>query len=92
MAVPHIISESRVNVFKFYENAEIHEAILAHNQIMRLAKVFPADQKQAAIAFAFQLCQKYATLITPNSTRYRVWVDVRCPHEIYADNPLLLMS
>jgi len=48
MAIPQIIAESRIKVFKFYENHRIHEAILVNNQIMRLAGVFETEDKQAA--------------------------------------------
>jgi len=78
MAVPQIFAESQVNVFKFYKNGAIHEAILVNNQILRLAGAFATDDKQAALKFAYKLCREYTTLITPNPFRYRVWVDVRC--------------
>jgi hypothetical protein len=92
MAVPHIISESRVTIFKFYENAEIHEAILVNNQIMRLAGDFATEQHQAAIAFAYKLCQQYPTVITPNASRYRVWVDVRCSEKFDIGKTLSLST
>ena len=92
MAVPHIVSESRVTIFKFYENREIHQAILVNNQIMRLVGDFAADQHQAAIAFACKLCQKYPTVITPNASRYRVWVDIRCSLTFDVNHPLSLST
>lgn len=88
MAVPHIISESHIQVFKFYESGAIYEAILMKNHIMRLAGVFSEEEKQKAIDFAYKLCREYPTLITPNPSRYRVWVDVRCPIKFDSGEPL----
>ncbi|MGF1458327.1 MAG: hypothetical protein ACFBSG_04805 [Leptolyngbyaceae cyanobacterium] len=78
MAVPHILAESQVKAFKFYEQGSIQEAILVNNQIMRLAGNFALEQKQAAFDLAYDLCQQYSTMITPGAKAYRVWVDVRC--------------
>lgn len=92
MAVPQIIAESQISIFKFYENGKIHEAILVNNQILRLAGIFEIDNKQSALKFAYQLCQQYPTLITPNPQRYRVWVDVRCQEQFAVGQPLQVPS
>lgn len=81
MALPDIVPESQINIFKFYENSEIHEAVIHKNCLMKLAGVFPAVDKQAAIDFAYQLCENHPTLLTPGASHYRVWVDMRCPQE-----------
>lgn len=92
MAIPQIVAESQVNIFKFYKNGEIHEAILVNNQILRLAGIFETDDKQSALKFAYKLCRQYPTLITPNPFRYRVWVDVRCPEKFAVGTPLTASS
>lgn len=92
MAVPYIISESQVQVFKFYENAAIHEAVFVNNRIMRLAGVFAADDKQSAFEVAYQLCDEYPTLLMPGQSQYRVWVDVRCIKDFAAVSKPLASS
>jgi len=92
MAIPQIIAESCIKVFKFYENHRIHEAILVNNQIMRLAGVFETEDKQAALEFAYRLCQRYSTIVTPNPLRYRVWVDVRCTENFAVGKPLKMSA
>ncbi|MEM1291499.1 MAG: hypothetical protein AAGH67_08505 [Cyanobacteria bacterium P01_H01_bin.162] len=81
MALPDIMPESQVNIFNFYENHAIYEAVLHKNRFMKLAGVFLAVDKQGAIDFAYQLCENYPTLLTPGSSQYRVWVDMHCPQE-----------
>jgi len=66
MAVPHILPESNVKIFKFYDSAAIHEAVFIENTIMRLVGIFSIDQKREAFDFAYKLCQEYATLMTPS--------------------------
>jgi hypothetical protein len=78
MAVPHILPESKVSIFKFYDNDAIHEAVFVDGKIMRLAGKFAATHKREAFNFAYGLSQKYFTLMTPGANYYRIWVDIRC--------------
>ena len=90
MAVPRVVPESQVSVFKFYDDQAIHEAVLWENTILRLAGVFDSDQKREALDFAYGLSQDYATLITPSATLYRIWVDIRCRRNFNLSMPLPL--
>jgi hypothetical protein len=81
MAVPYIVPESTVSIFKFYDGDAVHEAVFANGRVVRLAGIFSAHQKQEAFAFAQDLCQAHFTVMTPGSILYRVWVDVRCPRD-----------
>ncbi len=88
MAVPNVIPESKVNVFKFYDNHAVHEAILFQGRILRLAGIFHSNKKSEAFNFAYTLCQEFFTLITPSSSVYRVWVDIRCRDTFNLSFPL----
>lgn len=88
MAVPHVLPESQVSIFKFYDNYAIHEAILVTGKIMRLAGVFDGDRKREAFSFAYDLSQWYQTLITPSGSSYRIWVDIRCRDEFQLSQSL----
>jgi hypothetical protein len=92
MAVPHVLPESQVKIFKFYDNQAIHEAILVEGRLMRLAGVFSSDQKREAFDFAYELCQQYFTMITPSATVYRIWVDIRCRQDFRLSLPLPLTA
>jgi len=92
MAIPQIVAESQISIFKFYKNGVIHEAILVNNQILRLAGVFEIDDKQTALKFAYKLCREYPTLVTPSPFIYRVWVDVRCQEKFAVGMPLPALS
>ena len=81
MALPEIVPESKIKIFKFYENSAIHEAIIHKNCLMKLAGIFPSNEKQVAINLAYQLCENYPTLLTPGASESRVWVDMRCPQK-----------
>ncbi len=82
MAVPHILPESQVGIFKFYDKNAIHEAVIVNGKIMRLTGIFSAIQKREAFNFAYGLSQKYFTPMTPGADRCRVWVDVRCETDL----------
>lgn len=88
MAVPHVLPESKINVFKFYDNHAIHEAILFQGNIMKLAGIFSGEQQQEAFDFAYTLAQDFFTLITPSSAVYRIWVDIRCRQDFRISFPL----
>lgn len=78
MSIPRVVPSSQLAIFKFYDNYEIHEAILYGNTIMRLAKVLPAENRDEAYQFACKLSQQYTTLLSPCPNIYRIWVDIRC--------------
>jgi hypothetical protein len=88
MAVPRVVPESQISVFKFYDDRAIHEAVLWEGTILRLAGVFDSDQKREALEFAYGLSQDYATLITPSAALYRVWVDIRYRRDFNLSLPL----
>lgn len=81
MSLPCIVPASRLDIFKFYQDEAIYEAIIYKNTILKLAKVVPIQKSDDAYQFAYQLSQEYTTLISPCSLVYRVWVDARCPKD-----------
>lgn len=88
MSLPRIAPVSKLGVFKFYDNYAIHEAVLHEGTILKLAMVFQAEQREEAFRFAFQLSQKYVTLISPCAALYRVWVDIRCQTDFRLSCPI----
>ncbi|NER80425.1 MAG: hypothetical protein F6K42_12780 [Leptolyngbya sp. SIO1D8] len=98
MAIPRVVPASKLNTFKFYESHAIYEGIFYAGTILKLAKTFPLSKREKVYQFACKLSREYMTLISPSSTSYRVWVDIRHPIDVHPslhlnktrDNPLAL--
>lgn len=88
MSLPRICPASSLNIFKFYANCAIHEAVLYEGTIMKVAQAFQHEQREEAFDFAYKMGREYATLISPCSFQYRVWVDVRFPVEAELSCPI----
>ena len=81
MGVPRIIPASQLNIFKFYRDNAVHEAVFHKGTILKLAYALPIDAREQAYKCALRLSQNYTTVLSPCGSLYRVWVDVRCPDE-----------
>lgn len=79
MSIPHVAPASQLKPFKFYEQQAVHDAVLHEGVILKLAQIFSVDNRNDAYQFAYQLGQQYTALISPDSSWYRIWVDIRCP-------------
>lgn len=79
MGLPRIVPSSKLNIFKFYKDYAIHEAVTYDKTIFKLATIVPIDKSEDAYKLACELGQKYPVLISPSSALYRVWVSIECP-------------
>ena len=88
MTIPHLVPASKIKIFKLYNDGHVHEAIRYNQVVMKLAKIFLLEQREEAYQFAHSLSQNYATVLSPASDVYRVWVDIRCPNDFGLSFPL----
>lgn len=91
MGLPRVVPASRLNIFNFYANHAIHEAVFYENTILKLAKIIPLNKSEEAHHFARELSQEYTTVISPGPFLYRVWVEIRCPMD-FKLSPKLAVS
>ena len=81
MGLPRIVPGSKLNVFKFYGNRAISEAVIYEGAILKLAMAVTSERRKDAYQCAYRLSQEYVTLMSPDAALCRVWVDIRCPED-----------
>lgn len=78
--LPIVLSESVLQLFKFYRDGSIREGILHHNELYGLTYEFSTEHRLRGYQIACELAQQGTpVVVSVSSHRYVIWIGLRSP-------------
>lgn len=78
--LPSVLSESVLQLFKFYREGSIREGLLHNNELYSLGYEFSTEHRLRGYQIACELAQQGTPIVVSVSPdRYIIWIGVRSP-------------